>query len=96
MDNVNIHKTIEFNNSDEAFRLRAIFLPQYSPVLDSIENVFSKWKYIIRTLNPTTNEILINSINVGSKKITPDDCQRYFTKILRCLADSIEEKPIDK
>ena len=52
MDNVAFHKNKEVKAIAEAKRHIIIFLPPYSPFLNPIENMFSKWKQVIRAKRP--------------------------------------------
>ncbi|KII61720.1 hypothetical protein RF11_06676 [Thelohanellus kitauei] len=48
MDNVPFHKTEIIRSFVVAFGHSPIFLPQYSPFLNPIENLFSTWKLTVR------------------------------------------------
>ena len=54
MDNVPFHHTQEVKNLIEAHNHNVVFLPPYSPFLNPIEEVFSKWKTNIRGVNRQT------------------------------------------
>ena len=79
MDNASIHKNKEMLklvteiNGHEMY-----FLPPYSPQLNPIEEVFSKWKCLIKSKNCRTNLELRNEIGKGSIEISASDCTSYF------------------
>lgn len=81
MDNASIHKSEEqrvFLNSEGFERL---FLPAYSPQLNPIEELFSKWKNIISRRNPNNVEELYSFINESHSLITPEDCQGFWNHV---------------
>lgn len=55
-----------------------LFLPPYSPELNAIEYVFSKWKIVYRALFPATEEAVDDAIEEAAKAIEPVDCMHYF------------------
>jgi hypothetical protein len=50
----------------------------WSPELNPIEYIFSKWKLAYRVRSPTTDEEVDEAIRASASSITPTDCQRYF------------------
>ena len=58
MDNASIHKTAEVKEVFKATNHKIIYLPPYSPQLNPIEEVFSKWKHILKSANCQTTEQL--------------------------------------
>ena len=54
------------------------FLPPYSPFLNPIEEVFSKWKSALRRSAPKDQEELYNNIHISSQSITNQDCSNYI------------------
>jgi transposase len=95
MDNVAFHKTQDarnvFNNSGDEL----IFLPPYSPFLNPIENMFSKWKNLVKQSLPTNQTQLLDSIDSFSTVITATDCRGYFRNmksyLYRCLNNEMIE-----
>ena len=51
-----------------------VFLPAYSPFLNPVENLLSKWKGIVKQANCSTEEKLKNEIRNVAARITADDC----------------------
>ena len=90
MDNVNFHK------SDSIKRLvnrkhHHTLLSTYSPFLNPIEFVFSRWKSLYKDLNHRTDDEVAEAIQVSSeqlhaKRITFLNCynhtRKYFTRVL--------------
>jgi transposase len=63
MDNVALHKTQEIREIIESRGHQIIFLPPYSPFLNPIENVFSKWKGSVIDFKASSENELIEAIN---------------------------------
>lgn len=90
MDNVRFHHTIAVREKIESHNSEIIFLPPYSPQLNPIELLFSKWKQIIKTgvrLFNTTE--LIEKINSASAEITVNDCQGWVRHSSRYLSTAL-------
>jgi transposase len=68
---------------------RLLFLPPYSPQLNPIEEVFSKWKEFIKSKNSRTSEELVDYIHQTKNFITIEEFGNYFSHmksfILRAL-----------
>ncbi|ELS00249.1 transposase [Gloeocapsa sp. PCC 73106] len=61
MDNCSIHKGEPIRSLTEAVGARLIYLPTYSPDFNPIENCWSKFKSILRTLGAKTYSNLAKS-----------------------------------
>jgi transposase len=89
MDNVGFHKTDEVKNLIETSGFAFMYLPPYSPFLNPIENMFSKWKEHVRRTNPTNEQTLMRTIEDGANLISSEDTDGYFRNMLsyipRCL-----------
>jgi transposase len=73
-----------------------MFLPPYSPFLNPIENMFSKWKESVRRSRPTNETELMQLIESGATMITESDCESYFRHMLGFLGRCINgEEVID-
>lgn len=81
MDNCSIHKEEEVKNIIESRNFHLLYTPPYSPQLNPIEEVFSKWKNIIKRKNPNTCEELLASISNGMDEITTGDCIGFFNHV---------------
>lgn len=53
-------------------------LLHYSPVLNTIENVFSKLKALVRSATSRTQRVLQDATADALRLITPADCSNYF------------------
>ncbi|KAI5150631.1 hypothetical protein ENBRE01_1609 [Enteropsectra breve] len=69
--------------------MHILYLPPYSPFLNPIENMFSKWKQFIRARNPVSEEILLELIDQGAILTLNEDCAGYFKYMPRFLPNSI-------
>lgn len=91
MDNVPFHKCVEVKQLFETGPDELMYLPPYSPFLNPIENLFSKWKEIVKRANPLTVEEVMTAVENGKDLITASDCENYFhhmwSYIPRCLRD---------
>ena len=64
MDNARIHHYTSLKDIVEELGINILYLPPYSPFLNPIENVFSKWKNYIASSNALNEEQLMNSIDI--------------------------------
>ena len=58
MDNLSAHKVAGVQTAIEAVGARVLYLPPYSPDLNPIETVFSKFKWLVRSAEERTVEAL--------------------------------------
>ena len=88
MDNARIHHCIIVRQAVVDLGMDVLFLPPYSPMLNIIENCFSKWKnYVLRGAARCEAE-LMHLIGQGFEKISSDDCDGYFRLFLRNIERS--------
>lgn len=92
MDNASIHKSIDLRNLVNENGFELVFLPAYSPQLNPIEEVFSKWKYIIKTMNVKNNEELNNAIQQSASLITRDDCESFYSHVRSFILKGIRRE----
>ena len=78
MDNLSSHKVAGVRAAIEAAGARLLFLPPYSPDLNPIETVFSKFKWIIRSMKERTVEALWKACGKVSHMFPEDECRRHF------------------
>ena len=83
IDNVAFHKAASIQNEFRNRNKELIFLPPYSPQLNPMEQVFSKWKSLVISGNAQNEENLLNLINNEFEAITPTDCEGYFRDMMR-------------
>jgi len=93
MDNVPFHKCNSVKNAIESRGHSVLLLPPYSPFMNPIENMFSKWKQHIRQARATCEEDLFSLIEDIENVICPSDCASYyrhmFSFIPKCLNKEI-------
>ena len=92
MDNASIHKTNEVKLRLQCIGFKLIFLPPYSPQLNPIEEVFSKWKHLVKKRNCNTIEDLKKFITVASFDITRTDCANYFSHVREFILRGIRRE----
>ena len=89
MDNVRFHHSQGIRESIEAAEHRLVYLPPYSPFLNPIEEVFSKWKGRVKALNCRNEDDLYAKIHSSSTCITQENCEAYYRHmmsfIVKCL-----------
>jgi transposase len=89
MDNVAFHKTIAVRSQIEQAGHQVLYLPPYSPFLNPIEQLFSKWKNIVWAQRPQNETHLFELIENGCQQITQEDCAGFYRHmigmIIRCL-----------
>lgn len=78
MDNVNFHKNESIIEKIESMGVRVVFLPQYSPELNPIENMWSKLKTYLKKKKVKTLDQLEKYLKEGLQKITKYDCEGWF------------------
>ena len=78
MDNVSFHKQARIIQLIENAGVRVVFLPQYSPELNPIENMWSKLKAYLKQKRVRTVDQLQQHLRLGLEKITEYDCESWF------------------
>jgi len=81
MDNCSIHRGSDVRNLIESKGHNLLFLRPYSPQLNPIEELFSKWKGLIKSGNPNTKDDLLALIKCSMTKITSQDCCSCFNHV---------------
>jgi DDE superfamily endonuclease len=61
-----------------AMGARLFLLPKYSPDLNPIEQVFAKFKRLLRKASARTREAICNAIGELLGSYTPDECANYL------------------
>jgi len=95
MDNVPFHKSNQIKNYISDQELSYDYLPPYSPFLNPIENMFSKWKEFTKRCNPQNENELMEAIEDGRNLISQVDCEGYFRNMARYISRSINEDIIN-
>jgi transposase len=78
MDNLGSHKRAAINKAIRAKGARRFFLPQYSPDLNPIEQVFAKLKKLLRNAEERTPEGVWRRIGTLLECFSPTECANYF------------------
>ena len=78
MDNLSAHKVAGVREAITAVGARTLYLPPYSPDLNPIETVFSKFKWLIRSLKERTVDALWTACGKVSQLFPEDECRRHF------------------
>ena len=78
MDNLTPHKNQETLALIEGVGARVWFLPAYSPDLNPIEKMWSKVKQTLRSMEPRTQEQLLESIAKALSRVTASDARNWF------------------
>ena len=78
MDNLGSHKGKAVRRAIRAAGARLFFLPQYSPDLNPIEQVFAKLKTLLRKAGERTIEATWRRIGNLIDSFSPQECANYF------------------
>lgn len=86
MDNVNTHKVASVKEAIESVGARVLFLPEYSPELNPIEECWSKVKSILRYIAARTKKSLDKAIKFAIEAIAKSDAIAWFKHAGYCIA----------
>jgi transposase len=78
MDNLSSHKKAGVREAIEAAEAHLIYLPPYSPDLNPIEQVFSKFKWLLRSAAERTVEQLWETCGRILDQFSESECRNYF------------------
>lgn len=78
MDNLNSHKVAGVREAIERVGAEVVYLPPYSPDLNPIETVFSKFKWLVRSKSRRTVEGLWQLCGQMSQLFEEPECRRHF------------------
>lgn len=78
MDNLSSHKVTGISAAIQAAGCRVVYLPPYSPDFSPIENIWSKAKSIMRSLEARTLEDLEAAVTLAMEQVTANDCRNCF------------------
>jgi len=79
MDNLATHKVQGVAQAIEQAGARLRYLPPYSPDFNPIENMWSKIKQILRSVNPRTGAQLLDAAKTAFQAISCADCRGFFS-----------------
>jgi transposase len=78
LDNLPAHKVSGIYEHSEVAGARWLYLPPYSPDLNTIELTFAKLKASLRAQAAHTVSDLCNTIKWAVARFTPDECRNYL------------------
>ncbi len=78
MDNLTSHKVVGIREAIEQAKAEVVFLPPYSPDLNPIETVFSKFKWFVRSQSRRTVEALWNLCGQVVQRFQETECRNHF------------------
>jgi transposase len=78
MDNLRSHKVAGVREAIAAVGARVLYLPPYSPDLNPIEQVFSKFKWLAKSAGERTVEGLWKLCGHLCGQFPEDQCRNYF------------------
>lgn len=78
MDNLACHKVSGVKQAIERAGAELLYLPPYSPDLNPIEQLFAKFKALIRKTGPRTISDLWERIGLLMSCFSAEECKNYF------------------
>jgi transposase len=78
MDNLGSHKGDAVRQVIRSAGAKLFFLPKYSPDLNPIEQVFAKFKHLLRKAAARTLETVLAAIGELLDAHTPEECANYL------------------
>ena len=78
MDNLGSHKGEAVRQAIRSAGAKLFFLPKYSPDLNPIEQVFAKFKHLLRKAAARTLETVLAAIGELLDAYTPEECANYL------------------
>jgi transposase len=78
LDNLNSHKVAGVREAIEGVGAAVAYLPPYSPDLNPIETVFSKFKWLVRSASERTVDGLWKLCAQVSQLFEEPECRRHF------------------
>ncbi|MBD1812733.1 transposase, partial [Microcoleus vaginatus DQ-U2] len=86
MDNCPIHLGEEVKKAIEKKGAKLIYLSPYSPDFSPIENLWSKLKIILRSINTTNYQELGKAIEFALGQVTSSNIFNWFTHCCYCTS----------
>jgi transposase len=78
MGNLCVHKGKRVRQLAENAGCELIYLPPYSPDLNSIEQAFAKLKALLRRAGTRTREALVEAMGRALEAVTVSDARGFF------------------
>ncbi len=92
MDNASIHHAKNYETIKNKFTI--LSNAPYSPMINPIEEMFSKWKHTFRQKTHRNDEALVAEIVKSSTSITKKDCEGYYLHMFKFLEKSYKYEDI--
>lgn len=92
-DNSSSHKTNEVTQFLKSANLKFMYCAPYSPMLNPIENCFSKVKNMVRGLNSDFG--LDSAIEQAFSSVTAENCAAWFGHAKKYFAQCLTSRPIN-
>ena len=77
-DNLGSHKGKLMRQAIRAAGAKLLLLPEYSPDLNPIEQVFAKLKHLLRNAAARTRDAVCHAIAQLLDTYSPEECANYF------------------
>jgi transposase len=95
-DNARIHRCELIQELMESLNAFILYLPPYSPQLNPIELMFSKWKNEVKTrFKPLNSREVIQAVYEASKSITIQDCRGFIQRVETFKVKSMSSIPFN-
>lgn len=95
MDNASFHKTIAVRELvKRELKLEILYLPPYSPMLNPIEECFSKVENFIKTARCNSDLSLLESVKSAFDSVTAANCASWCRHSKQFFPQCINERPI--
>lgn len=78
MDNLSSHKVKGVREAIEGAKCRLEYLPAYSPDLNPIERLFSKFKRLLRSAAARTVDAVYEAMRLALDRFCPAECLNYI------------------
>jgi len=78
MDNLGSHKNKAVRQAIRKAGAKLVFLPKYSPDMNPIEQVFAKFKHLLRKAQARTPQAIVAAIKELLGNYSPDECTKYM------------------
>jgi len=95
MDNNAFHHTSLVKEAAEANNFTILYLPSYYPILNPIENLFSKLENIVKEINPSSETDLIQAIEDGVNMATSNFSKEYYTNMWSYISSFLNNEIIE-
>ena len=79
LDNLGSRKTEAVRQAIRGVGARLVFLPRYSPDLNPIEQVFAKFKILLRKAGARTYDAVSDASAQILAQYSPDECAAYLS-----------------